>query len=379
MVTNYTYYITLAFSFLIILLTYVRKVNLRKLIIFLSCLFFFTYCFFQGFILHTDRGTFAIEIYVLWVIPVFASLLAFQERNVQRKFCRMLILIMAFFVLSYVISFALSLVVGWDKLKLFEIDYSYFVNAPVFFPFTIAYGHGTIAGIDIWRLLGIGRESGITQTIYMWGFFVADDYFNKANIIKILMVLGLVVCFSTTGMVIFVGIQVLNLLMQRWKKLFSFNTLAITIVIVMFVYLLVAGDTFSFSYRFEMSYSDRIDAMEYAMTNLVKSPFFGVGFMRTPNVSTIQSDISLIASTGQIGLIGILLFLLVYLVALLNTKDKQARKKFMFSNSGFLLTTLFAQPLFYSGLIYYFLLMDYSINQNKHIQSKNELTDSQHI
>jgi hypothetical protein len=86
---------------------------------------------------------------------------------------------------------------------------------------------------------------------------------------------------------------------------------------------------------------------------------FGVGFLKTAQDSSILTDICFLASSGQIGIVGCILFLSTYATAFAKSADKRS---FLTSNSGFFFTTLFAQPMFYSPVIYMFLFFEYSKN-----------------
>lgn len=354
----------------IFLATNKKKICALKLNIYFVCLLFFGYCFLQGMILNDVlRYPIIVENTVYWITTCTAALLVTENKSYEKRFGKYLILIMSAFVISYIVTFVLSMIVPLQSLHITTVDYDYFYDAPVYFPFTLVYGVGEIGNLNVPRMLGFGRESGITQTFYIWGFYKCKDYFENCKWLKILLGLGVLVCFSTTGLAIFAMCFIIDYIVrhkgEKTKKKYYL------LLVIATVFILLYGGTFSFAKRVEVSYQDRIENIANGFDNLKDNPVFGIGFMKSvqPSVAggSELSDICLLASSAKIGLVGMALFLLIYIVCYCGSNDK---KKFILCNSGFFITTLGAQPLYYVPLIYIMLFVDYYDNSKKLLNNR---------
>lgn len=333
-----------------------RRNSNKQLLLYIACCVFWGYCTVQGIAMGSNSRGYLIQTFVFWFIQAGVGFFLFSKREKEHFIISTLIRILALIAAGYLVSLVLGTVVGWSTIKIAELDYNYFYNAPIYLPFTIAYGSGHIGGFEFWRMLGIGRESGITQCLYAWAYFSADKYFADARKIKILLMIGVVTCLSTTGIVLFFSILIINQLTKNLKRVFSIQTVGIILVVTVAAVFLMSDSTFGLSFRLEKSFADRALAMSYGIDNLKQNPLFGVGFMRSTG-SSVQSEINLIAALGNIGLVGGVLFLLVYIVGLLIAEDK---RHYITANGSFFLTALIAQPLYVSPLMYLFLFTNYS-------------------
>ena len=117
------------------------------------------------------------------------------------------------------------------------------------------------------------------------------------------------------------------------------------------------GGNLSLATRMDISYSERSKAFDFAYQEFIKNPLFGSGFMKEYSSSDVQAGIAFLSSVGSVGLIGFILFINIYFQALLRAEDK---RKFILCNASFLITTLLAQPVYTSAVIYIFLFCDYS-------------------
>ena len=325
----------------------------------ITCLLFFSYCFIQPYLLGSGNYSKVNQFYIWWVVPTVATCVALSIPKIQRWFTNVIIFGLCTISLSYIVTFLLSLVVGWDALRISVIDYNYYYDAPLLFPFTIVYGSGSVGGMTIWRLLGLARESGIMQMLFAWAYFVSDGRFRFDGIVKVLLTIGVLVCLSTTGLALFVGAILLKVLVNRQSKFLSFNSFFIVIIVVLVGWILLGSGSYGISNRMSVSYVDRSVAMDYSTRYLKQAPLFGVGFMSLPENAGVQWNICLLGSAGQIGYVGLFLFFLTYVVGFFSCKSPDGRKYFLFANLSFFLTTVLSQPLFYSGLIYMFLFFDY--------------------
>ncbi len=344
-----------------------RNFNIKKknISLLLSCYLFFLYCFLNGLTLVAgSRTELIIQITIYWLLGTYIAALLLGDTKIEKYFGKGIIYILCLCVISYIISLVLGMTIGWDSIRIGMFDYKYEYISPVFFPLTVSYGEITFSAVKIPRMLSIGREVGISQTIYIWAFFKAQDYFKKSNIVKTFMAIGVFCCLSTTGLSIFVILIILNKLLSANRLYMKFSIkkmiyfISAIIVVIAAIYLLLKGGNLSLTTRLDISYIDRTRAFEYGFRELAKNPLFGTGFMRDVSSTTsIQQGIALISSIGNIGIVGFFLFLNTYVQGIMRAEDK---RKFILCNSSFLITTLFAQPLYTSAIIYIFMFMDYS-------------------
>lgn len=333
-----------------------RRNSNKRLLLYIVCCVFWGYCVIQGIAKGANSRGYLIQMFVYWCIQAGVGFFLFSKREKEHFIISTLIKVLVLITAGYLVSLVLGTVVGWSTIKIAELDYDYFYKAPVYIPFTVAYGSGHIGGFEFWRMLGIGRESGIMQCLYTWAYFSADKYFADTRKIKLMLMIGVVACLSTTGIVLFFSILIINQLTKSLKRVFSLQTVGIILVVVVAAVFLMSDSTFGLTFRLEKSFTDRSIAMAYGLENLKQNLLFGIGFMKDSG-STVQSEVNLIASLGNIGLVGGILFLLVYITGLVISEDK---RQYISANGSFFLTAIIAQPLYFSPLMYLFLFTSYS-------------------
>lgn len=354
----------LAFALACLVLNMDPRIERRNIVLLVSCFLFFTYCLLSGIINDPgDRTKLILQIFFYWVLFTLAAAAVLGRKNVEKSFGRLLTIVLIACTVSYLISFALGMTIGWDRIRLFMLDYKYEYISPVYLPFTPTYGDITFSSFKIPRMLSIGREVGISQMFYIWAYFRAGDFFKKTRFVKLFLAIGVFCCLSATGLVIFVALLV-------FEKITGFKNISdkikpkdlvfyiLPVVIVVFaVLLLMKGGNLSLSTRMDISYSERSKAFDFAYQEIMKNPLFGSGFMKDYSSTEVQAGIAFLSSVGSVGIIGFILFINIYVQALLRAEDK---RKFILCNASFLITTLLAQPIYTSAIIYIFLFCDYS-------------------
>lgn len=314
----------------------------------------FLYCLIQSFVLKSDNRIVALRICISNIICITAFYLMLQKKKVQIAFIRLLYTVMSFFVFSYAISLMLVLLgFDWNSIKIAELDYSYIIDLPFFFPLTNGYGYLQLGSLRLWRLLGFARECGIMQLFYIWGYFMADKYFVKAKLVRLIMVAGILFCLSTTGYIVFAAALIINL---DIKKVLSLRMLVAVMLVASMVYLLFFSSGLRIADRSSITISERTMSMGYGLRMLGEHLLFGYGFMSTNN-SMVQTGICAIASAGQIGLVGIALWLGIYASVL---TEKVSWYRYVCAIAAVIATALFTQPLLHSVATYCFVFFNYS-------------------
>jgi len=339
------------------------KNNNKNATLFCSIIFWF-YCGIQSLIMNSSNIEFSLKAIIinLAILIVFYIILSCDIINYY--FFKTLIIILALFSISYYITFIFSFIVGLDKIHIFNINIEgYPTSGLVYFPFTIEYNKTLVNGVTVIRALTFFREAGIAQMFYLWGIFISGIYFNKKKIIKLILFLGMISCFSTTGFIIFIIVYLINIFLNINKyKLKSVIAMA---VIVIFTFIFMNTNGISIKDKALESITDRTYAITQGINLLVENPLFGIGYYNGDTGTNM--GINFISSLYMIGLVGGILYLSIFIVTFIKTTNK---KVFILSILPILITLLFTQPLIDSPLIYIMLLANYDINIKSKIKEK---------
>lgn len=323
----------------------------------------FMYCLFQCILTNSDRMIAGIQTIVLLSVSVTAFYLILSNKSVQVIFIKILYGFMILFVASYIISTLLMLSVGWNEILLTSYDYGYYRNTDIYFPFTTTYGSMPFMGIIFRRLLGFARESGIMQIFYVWGFFSAEKYFSKTRLVQAFMAVGLLVCFSSAGFIVFaISLFLYFDIRDLLKRGGLVKSIVICILFLFVTYIVLFAQGTSLSSRAEATIDDRMAGIYYGLSIFVDYPFFGGGFYSTLGNSNIQTGVCALASLGQIGLTGLMLWLLVFFY---NFKGSIDKKRYIYTNAALFITALFSQPIMFAPVMYVFNFFDCDNNKVK--------------
>lgn len=318
---------------------------------------FWFYCGLQSLIMNSSNIEFSIKAIIIniTIIGVFYIILSNDKLNY--KFFRTMIIILSLFCISYYITLGLSLFLGYDRLYLFKINIKgYWNSGSVYFPFTIEYNSIAVNGFPVIRSLTFFREAGITQMFYLWGFFVSNIYFKRIKLIKIIMFFGTISCFSTAGFIIFIVVFLMYILINIKK--YKFKSVISIVILLTFTLLFMNTKGISIKDKATESISDRTSAILDGSHLLFENPLFGNGFYNSTVGTTI--GINFISSLYMIGLVGGVLYFLIFLLKFINTNNK---KIFILGVSPIIITLLFSQPLIESPLIFIMLLANYDIKE----------------
>lgn len=370
--------IGMALFLLLIILSIVKqkgKLFLRKdshYRSYLSAIFLFAYCFFQCVLTNSDRMIAGLQTVILLSIAVTAFFLVLANKCVQVLLIKILFFVMILFAVSYIVSIIFMLSVGWETILITSFDYGYYRNTDIYFPFSTTYGSMPFMGIIFRRLLGFARESGLMQIFYVWGFFSAERYFSKYRIIQIIMLIGLLGCFSSAGFIVF-GVSLFLYFDVRdlLKKNGLIKVLILCLLCLAVIYILFYAQGTSLSTRAEATIDDRMAGIYFGLEVFKENPIFGGGFYSTFGNANIQTGVCALASLGQIGLLGFILWLSVFWYAYKDCPDK---KRYIYTNAALFITALFSQPIMFAPVMYIFLFFDYDSCQISMIRRKKSIS-----
>lgn len=346
--------------FLLIIFLYVVRRNGRiglakksGLRVYVTSMLLFFYCLVQSIVLKSDRLQIAIQTCILLMFAVTFFYIILSDRKMKALFIKTMYAVLMFFSVSYIVSVLLMLAGGWERIFITSFDYGYFTETKIFFPFTTTYGSMAFNGIVFRRLLGFARESGIMQIFYIWAFFMADKYYIRPGWIRFFMAIGVAGCLSTAGFVVF-GISLI--LYLDMNKVFSRKTLLIFMLFAVVIYILFYAQGTRVVDRASGTIEQRMLGIEYGLSVFKEHPILGGGFYSTLGDANIQSGICALASLGQVGIIGIGLWIFIFVFAFIDSKNK---KRFLYTNAALFITALFAQPMVFAPVMYWFLFVDY--------------------
>lgn len=209
-----------------------------------------------------------------------------------------------------------------------------------------------IIDLQLARLIGHMREPGILSLLIVFSFF-GVEYFKWKHewFAKTILFVGLLLTYSTAGMVAFVGsilykYTVFNSLkieisINNFKKVF------VSIGIAFVSWLFIFSDTrFALMSKLEQgSGQSRTHDFMQTVDILGNAPIFGVGF---PNEAV--SGVAFVAAAGQVGIAGSILFLTILLFPVLYYMYyRDLRAAILLP---ILVGALFAQPLFDKSITY---------------------------
>lgn len=282
---------------------------------------------------------------VLHLFIVNPAAIILSNKKCNSAFFRGLIFLSVLLILSYLLSFIISLVVSWDRMYLFQFpmeraDYA----GKVYFPFTILYQLSIGYLVALPRFQGFAREAGILQCYLIWAFFACEYFKISRWYIKPLLVVGIVGTFSTIGVGLFGVVYAIKMFLKG--QFFAFFLIGIlgaaTFLYAPLIGISDKGTTHGSSIK------DRNDAIVEGWDGFITNPF-GTG-LYTSNTTRENEGINLVGLFPSIGFVGVLLVLAIYFVPLYF--DKEQRLQSFVCISPIFLTLLLSQPILDAPFIY---------------------------
>lgn len=292
---------------------------------------------------------------VLFFVGALSVLLA--DRDIRRLFVKGFILLLVFFVCSYLLSLPFFFFLDYSvyALEVFGIDIPrYGYHFAIYFPLTPATGRWTILDIQFLRLSALFRECGIAQLFYIWAFSECEHYFQNAKKIKILLFLGVIFCFSTAGyicLIAFLGLKLVLSIRKNASKQQKKALLYVGIPLVVAVVAFTCIPGISIWSKNPESLLPRLGSLPAALEAWSKHFIFGSLEMEIESTGN-----SMFQLCYRIGLVGLLLYYGIYVVALKNAADK---RRFILANVAALLTLSLSQNIYDAPLVYLLILLPY--------------------
>lgn len=331
------------------------KISLNKTIYLFLVLVFSAFLLIQVFFSKDGLSTYVISSVLSIIIPSLLILII-DDNNwsivIKAVIYPVVLLSISYLITSVLVIFGIDL----NSLQIYNFYLDNNINAyhvVIYFPFSISLGYDLPGvGFRIARAIGYFREPGIFSPIVALCFFGID--FLKVRykvVIKSLLILTLVLTFSTAGIVSFVVAFIYYFLVSKKtytnRKFKPLYNLGVLIIFSPIIYLAFTDDfRFGlFSKLSQTSGQNRLAGITESIAILSDKPLLGVGY---PNIEV--SGVSFLSTLGQIGIVGGVLFLLIFFIPFVN-KIKN-RDPILALFIPLFIVSLLSQPLFTRSLLF---------------------------
>jgi hypothetical protein len=340
------------------------RVNMPARVTAIYLVFVWTWLLSNSFFSLESNHEFAVKAYFLNVGAVLSAIVLFANNKGGEIFFDSLAFLIAIIGFSALITYMLAFVTPIDTLYLGEVSTPNYSNSGhVYFPFTIRYANYNFGSISLLRIQGIFREAGIFQAfaVSMLAYLYLQP--KRSIFLSTGCLLSLLFTFSTAGIV---SLFLLLLLLLLWPKN---NTIATDkelhqllarwfigiglLFILPFVIIYTPGVGLADKYEsHEVSVTDRSNAVLEGLSKGLVNPL-GSGLYSGGEEH--NSGINLFAATSQIGVIGLLLAIAIFLVPFVFIKALHKREYALIIAPIFV-TGLTSQPLLDAPLVYILLM-----------------------
>jgi hypothetical protein len=259
------------------------------------------------------------------------------------------------FALSYLVTAVLVLIIqvplenlSWTSFYLAQAGDPTRYDITVYFPFSLAVGFGNARFLEIplARAIGYFREPGIFQILVVISYFGVDYLdIQYRRFWKITLVVTLLLTYSTAGMGCFIAAymyyyvfahQPSKTTLKAWRQ-----RIASIVLLLPVSYWFIFGEK-KFALLEKLTGSSggvRVEKTMKGLEALQAHPVLGVGYQH-PDLSAI----TFLSAAGEIGGLGVLLFLSAWILPNIDLIRRRDRRLVFLV--PVMLTTLFGQPLF---------------------------------
>jgi hypothetical protein len=353
-------------------LGYRGTLTVRKVAFLGSVWLFAVYLWLQ--VLITGEGISRGALVNVFFIVVSSFTVVLLTRETWQTALKALVYPAMVFGVSYLVTVVLVFLAGVDlealEVTSFNLAQSGVADRyliPVYFPFSLSMNFGNVSffGIPWARATGYMREPGLYQVIVSVAYF-GVDYLEDVRWKKTwkgILLLSLFLTFSTAGVGAFLAAALYYYVLAsrdtspaaiaqdaadaRASQLgWGVSLTALTAILGGLYWFIFTDQKFGLMRKLALgSGSARVQAVETATEALLNHPFIGVGY-----TNSVGKGFSFLGVTGEIGIIGVVLFSLVFLVPLVGYIRRRDRILALLAPP--LLTALLAQPLFDKPLFY---------------------------
>ena len=318
--------------------------------------FLFIFLFFQGMLTNSLQQDFVVKSVVANILIIVTFGYCLSNRWVNNSFFKVLIILWSFLGVSSLVTIIVSQVTSLESLFLLQVPIKGVniagstygtpdITGNIYLPFSLYYKHFSSGIVTLHRFMIIFREPGIAQAFLIWGIVYAFHR-NYPKWIVFGLVCGVLTTFSTSG----ASLLIITLILWYFSKtkfdpyvkflaiIFSFVLSPIVLFYTPYVGLIDKIQTHG------ISIETRLMQITNGFTTASNYPF-GLGYYSQPG-----TGINLLSVTGQIGLIGFILVLIVFIAPLLSPRIN--RTAYAIAIFPIFTTMLVAQPIFDAPFVY---------------------------
>lgn len=321
------------------------KINLisnKNIYVLLINNIFWIYLLGHSWINKSEGILFTLKAFISNLVIIIIFFVLLNDKVINKKFFKALFNIIKFSIISWIITVVISIIIPLESLYIFKLPLqTYDSSGSIYFPFTILYGFMTVGSIKLPRLLSLFRESGIAQMIFIWYIFNLESYNLNTKFNKIILILGTVATFSTSGIFILFFIFALKYLIKNN----NFKNYIMALAISLFsIYILFNAPYIGIKNKMIThgeSISIRMNMVIRGIDKFIDNPL-GIGMYG--DLATANSNINLIASMYVIGIIGVIIYITIYIFPI-RYMSKNEKINYITSIMSIFITGLLSQPL----------------------------------
>lgn len=335
---------------------------------FLIFILFLTYLLISSLSSHGNLLV-AIKTVISFILPVLSLLLLMTIKDNSKYLLKIMCVFTALIGFSSLITFLFFVVFQYQDILLFQFEIPGYPKAGlVYFPFTVSSGAFSSFDILVLRTSGYMREPGIFQAFAIFFYFI-NEVFYKSKFLRFGCFLSLVFTFSTTGYVLFFVSLSIYLFIQCKNKFFGLIAMFMSFITTVLLFLFTPGiGYYDKQITHSSSITERGDAVSSGLARFLDNPF-GVGYLS--NIDNTMGNINMLASIGQVGIIGFILTLLLFTYPVINT-NKEYRLYSIMLTTPIFLTALFSQPLYDTPGTYFCMIIWLAVYPHLYNTSTNK-------
>ena len=311
----------------------------------LAFVLFWVYVFFHAQIL----GVSSVFVFYTVLLSLFigaACLIIFSSYELTKQFTTFFVTLVGCLGFSSLLTFLIGFILPMSELVYGKLSIPTYPTGDLLVPLSLGYNQISTPWGVVYRLGGFWREVGIAQAIFCWALVVVLS--SKGLRFRKLLIMGCIggaiatqstLAYSNLALVL--ALYLLFISKVRFIHKFLL-VLILSPVFLSLVWFSVTDESVGLAAKIDgVSFSDRMIAIQYALSFLSENPW-GYGMYGNSGVIRTNAGINLIASSGALGVVGVLLYLISMAAAVYDRENMMPK---LVAFLPIFLTSLTSQPL----------------------------------
>lgn len=361
-------------TFFIFIQNHYRKtsVEVKPFVVYGLILSLVCYLFIQGLLLGSSAKTVFNSCFLITFVSLFAL---YVTSHYGEQVLKNIVAIHFFLSVSSIITILIFILSGFTRKGLFvvlnlnqfvgreaHVFEDFYNNHFLYFPLSVSWANVGFAGISLPRLLGIYREAGMAQIFFFTSYFLTYIVsIKREKLVRTVLLMGGILTFSTSGLLSFLtGFLILRYFPSQRIRLTLTRISVLLFAIPLFILgALFLPDIGLMNKVSSISGDQRTQSYIYSWNKFAERPLFGHGYYKGFEQMEVQKDyvqfLGLIGVSYQIGIIGIILYLLPWIYSISNLHSR----KTYFILVPCLITLLLSQPSYNDMFVWFLLLINF--------------------